>query len=220
MQKEAAASGLAVFDLDGTITYRDTLLPYLALAIRRRPGRALGLWALPLFLLRYAFNRDRGQLKGALIAAVLGGSHREEIGTLTGAFVADCRRRRLRAGALTAIARHRAAGDRLVLLSASPDLYVPALGAALGFDATVCTELVWRGETLDGHLAGPNRHGEEKRRVLATLRARYPGPVTAYGNAESDLAHLCAADAAVLVNARPAARRIASGLRIATGAWP
>ena len=220
MQKEATASGLAVFDLDGTITYRDTLLPYLALAIRRRPSRALGLWALPLFIVRYAFNGDRGQLKGALIAAVLGGSSRQEIESLTAAFVQDSRCRRLRAGALEAITRHRTAGDRLVLLSASPDLYVPALGAALGFDATVCTELVWRDETLDGHLAGPNRHGEEKRRVLDTLRRRYPGRVTAYGNAESDLAHLCAADSAVLVNARPAARRIATGLRIATGDWP
>ena len=90
------------------------LLPYLALAIRRRPSRALGLWALPLFIVRYAFNGDRGQLKGALIAAVLGGSSRQEIESLTAAFVQDSRCRRLRAGALEAITRHRTAGDRLV----------------------------------------------------------------------------------------------------------
>ena len=208
-----------MFDLDGTITYRDTLLPYLAQAIRRRPRRALGLWPVPFHLLRYALDRDRGRLKGALIAAVLGGSGRSEIEALTRAFV-ERARGRLRPGALEAIARHRDAGHRLVLLSASPDLYVPALGAALGFDETVCTELLWRGTRLDGHLAAANRRGEEKRRVVETLRARHPGPVSAYGNAASDLAHLRRVDSPLLVNGSPAARREAASLGIATGDWP
>ncbi len=209
-----------MFDLDGTITYRDTLLPYLAAAIGHRPRRALGLWRLPLLLLRYARNRDRGDLKGALIAAVLGGSGRAEIEALTRAFVDGSRRHRLRPGALEAIARHRARGDRLVLLSASPDLYVPALGEALGFDETVCTQLLWRGATLDGRLAGANRRGEEKRRVLEALRVRHPGPVSAYGNAASDLAHLRTVDAPLLVNGSATARREAARLGIATGDWP
>jgi phosphatidylglycerophosphatase C len=215
-----AAPGLAVFDLDGTITYRDTLVAYLGLAISRRPRRLWGLRCVPLLLWRYAFDRDRGALKGGLIAAVLGGSGRAEIGALTDAFVHTTRARRLRPGALAAIARHRERGDHLVLLSASPDLYVPALGAALGFDETVCTELVWTDGALDGRLAGPNRRGEEKRRVVAGLRERWPGPASAYGNAASDLAHLASVEAPLLVNASSAARRAAGELGIPTGDWP
>ena len=43
--------------------------------------------------------------------------------------------------ALAALQVHRAAGDHLVLLSASPDLYVPLIGRLLGFERTLCTEI-------------------------------------------------------------------------------
>ena len=38
---------IALFDLDGTLTWRDTLLPFMLGFLRRRPHRALRLWRLP-----------------------------------------------------------------------------------------------------------------------------------------------------------------------------
>ena len=35
---------VAVFDLDGTLTWHDTLMPFLASFLRRHPGRWFGLW--------------------------------------------------------------------------------------------------------------------------------------------------------------------------------
>jgi HAD superfamily phosphoserine phosphatase-like hydrolase len=114
---------------------------------------------------------------------------------------------------LAAIARHRAAGDRLVLLSASVDLYVPEIARRLGFDEAICTEVAWRDGRLDGALATANRRGAEKRRCIEALRARFPGvPFAAYGNARSDFEHLSAVEEPVLVNA--AARLRAEGQRI------
>src|SRR6202042_1225072 len=103
--------------------------------------------------------------------------------------------RRFRPVGLAVLEAHRAAGDRLVLMSASPDLYVPKIGQLLGFERIVCTEIEWQGERLDGRLASPNRRGEEKARCLESLRGEYPGlPVIAYGNSSSDLDHMRAAD--------------------------
>jgi hypothetical protein len=111
-----------------------------------------------------------------------------------------------RPSALAAVEAHRAAGGHLILLSASPDLYVPRIGQLLGFERTLCTEVQWRHvaaeeDRLDGALRTPNRRGEEKSRCLAWLRTEYPNlPVVAYGNSQSDIPHLREADRAVLVN--------------------
>ena len=123
----AGARGLAVFDLDGTITYLDTLLPYLWLACAARPARWLGLWRVPALALAYLVSRDRGRLKGGVIAALLGGASRAQTDALAAALIARLSAGGLRPGALAAIEAHRLRGDRLVLLSASTDLYVAAI---------------------------------------------------------------------------------------------
>ncbi len=107
-----------------------------------------------------------------------------------------------------------------MLLSASPDLYVPRIGRLLGFERTLCTELVWRGDRLDGALKTPNRRGEEKLRCLESLRGQYPGsPIVAYGNSASDLIHMRRADRAVLVDGSAAARRRATAAGIPVADW-
>jgi len=201
-----------VFDLDGTLVRGDTLRAYVFGYLVRRP------WRLPLLLavipatLRFLARRDHGALKAAFIRATLGGQTRTALAAWTARFVARVVRRGLFRDARARLERHRRYGDVLVLLSASPDLYVPAIGAALGFTQVVCTGLKWEGERLDGHLTTPNRRGEEKVRCLEQLKAEHPRQqFAAYGNAASDLPHLRMADRPLLVNgsrrARAAARR-------------
>ena len=77
---------------------------------------------------------------------------------------------------------------RLVLMSASPDLYVPEIGRRLGFAETICTGVRWNGDRFDGALTTPNRQGAEKARCFTALRARYPGvPTVAYANSAQRL---------------------------------
>jgi len=210
---------IAVFDLDGTLTRRDTLWPYLRGWVRRHP-RA-GFWpATAAAAARFPFDRDRGRLKSDLIRAAMGRAARAEVAAWTADYVAGLGDDELCPGALQQLARHATAGDRLVLLSASVDFYVPDIGRRFGFHETICTEVAWSGEQLDGALASANRRGDEKRRCVEAVRARYPGlPLTAYGNAESDFPHFEAADEAVLVNARPALRRKAESRGFRTAEW-
>jgi phosphatidylglycerophosphatase C len=218
---------VAVFDLDGTLTWHDTLLPFLVGYALQHPSRLLRLWRLPAVFIRYlTAHRDRGLLKARLISAVMGGDSRSRVDAWAEAFVASLKRRRaFRPLALAALEAHRAAGDRLVLLSASPDLYVPRIGALLGFERTLCTELEWRSmpsseDRLDGALRSANRRGEEKSRCLAWLRTQYCGlPVVAYGNSQSDLPHLRQADRALLVNGSAKARRSAAATGIPVAEW-
>ena len=213
---------VAVFDLDGTLTWSDTLVLFLASYLRRHPWRLIRLWRLPFSLLDFLLqNRDRGKLKSSVIRTVMGGASRADVDSCADAFVHDLQpRRRFRPAGLAVLEAHRAAGDRLVLLSASPDLYVPAIGRLLGVERSLCTEIQWQGDRLDGALRSPNRRGEEKLRCLDWLRTQYPGlPVVAYGNSASDLDHMRKADRALLVNGNAAARALAAQSGIPTADW-
>jgi phosphatidylglycerophosphatase C len=209
-----------VFDLDGTLTHHDTLLPYLAAALAAQPARAWRLGVVPFALVCFALDRDRGRLKSRLIRALLGGCSRAEVDSLTMRYLDGHWPRLFRREALAELERHRAAGEYLVLLSASTDCYVTAIGRRLRVDEVICTELKWVGERLDGALVTPNRRGEEKSRCIARLReAHAAARFAAYGNSRSDLDHLSQVESGVLVNGSAAARRAARKLGLRTAHW-
>ncbi|MGH8135371.1 MAG: HAD family hydrolase [Steroidobacteraceae bacterium] len=211
---------IAVFDLDGTITRRDTFMPYLRGWLRRHPRRG---WTLTMVaaLWRYVIGgRDRGRLKSELIIGLMSGASQAEVAEWSREFVAGLDGRMLCPGGLEAIERHRHAGDWLVLLSASVDLYVPRIGARFGFDETICTGIAWCDGHLDGALTTPNQRGSEKLRCIESLRTRFPGtPIAAYGNSGSDLEHLRAVERPVLVNGSQGARRAAAQSGIPVADW-
>ncbi|MDE2337971.1 MAG: HAD-IB family phosphatase [Gammaproteobacteria bacterium] len=211
---------LAIFDLDGTITRHDTLAPYVLGFLLRHPWRiprALGV--LPA-LLGFALGLcGRGPLKSALMRSALGGVHRSQLDAWSEQFVTRLLAQGTFAAARARIAEHAQAGDRLVLMSASPDLYVPVIGRALGFEEVICTGVRWRAERLDGRLSTPNRQGEEKVHCLRALRARLPGPASAYGNSSADLAHLVQVEHGVLVNGSARARRAAARAGLTCERW-
>jgi phosphatidylglycerophosphatase C len=220
-KKAESVPWVALFDLDGTITWHDTLLPFLMGYIKRRPRKLMQLWRLAPALQAYVRVGDRGDLKSRLIRMVMENEPRARIDAWADEFVGSMRARGLlRSAALGVLEAHRAMSDHPVLLSASPDLYVPRIGRMLGFEFTVCTEVRWREDRLDGRLKTANRYGEEKSRCLEQVRARYPGlPIIAYGNSLSDVDHLQRAERALLVNGSAGARRAAQRLNIPVSDW-
>ena len=216
MSTADSAVELVVFDLDGTITRRDTLLPYALGYALRHPWRLPRLLVMLPALLAYACRLiDRGILKSWLVRATLGGLSRTQIDAWTTRFLARLLARGLYVEALRAIAAARVRRATLVLLSASPDLYVPGIGARLGFARTLCTGLRWRPDgRLDGHLTTANRRGEEKACCVAALLAELrPARSSAYGNSPADLAHLALVGAGIYVNGRHS-RALPASVRI------
>jgi phosphatidylglycerophosphatase C len=211
---------IAVFDLDGTITRRDTLFPLVLHELARRPLHLLRLLAVLPAVVRFVFDRDRGLLKQALLRHTLRGMRRAEIEVAAREFVSESLARRCFRDALAAIRRHKDAGHFLVLMSASVDFYVPEFGRALGFDHVISTGVAWNGDRLDGTLTTPNRRGDEKARCLRELSAtREDSDIFAYGNSSSDLPHLSIARHGVLVNGTTAARRAAAALGVTVTEW-
>jgi phosphatidylglycerophosphatase C len=216
----ATAAVLAIFDLDGTLTRRDTLLPYLVGFLAPRPARWLRLLSVVAAVASFAVGRsDRDRCKEHIVRACLGGANRDELGQHTQRFVTRLLERGMHSRALAVLEAHRAGGARLVLLSASADLYVREIATRLGFHECICTELSWDGQRLIGTFASANRRGEEKSVVVRAIRARTSGSIAAYGNASSDLPHLELTDYPLLVNGSAGARALALARGIPCELW-
>lgn len=212
---------IACFDLDGTITHRDTLFPLVLRILARRPLRLLRLLGVAPAALRFLFDHDRGALKQALLRRTLRGMSQDELRMVSTAFVRDTIANRCFADALATIRRHKDAGHYLVLMSASVDFYVPEFGRQLGFDHVISTGVRFDDGVLEGSLTTANRRGEEKARCFLELVAARDNDshTFAYGNSDSDLPHLRLARHGVLVNGSLAARRAAAVLGVTAVDW-
>lgn len=201
--QQQGADVLVVFDLDGTITRHDSLMPLVFGFLWRHPWRLPRLLGVLPTTVRYLAGRaDRGELKGSLLHAALGGVPRAQLQQWVQIYLRRLLSRGLFAEALQRIAGHRASGHHLVLMSASTDFYVPQIAAALGFAETLCTQVRWHADDrFDGRLSSANYRGLEKVKQLERLqRQRQPGATIAYGNSRADLPHMLLASEAWYVN--------------------
>lgn len=196
---------VAAFDVDGTLTVRDCVGPFLA-GLRGR--RAMLSATFDRQVARGVLARERDALKELLVGRIAHGLGAEE---LDAAGRRTCDRMLdgwLRPDTVVRLRRHQEAGDRVVLVSASFGSYLHHFGAALGVDAVLCTELEIGADGLcTGRFAGPNCRGPEK---LARLRqwAQIEGfegdrwLSDAYGDSTGDREMLAAAQRAHWVGKR------------------
>ena len=155
MTAPASRSAIAVFDLDGTITRGDTFAAFLLHMLGKDPLRLCACLRLPYQFAMLKLGRlSNDALKTSALTAVLKGKTRAALQTDTARFVQRCIRRSINPAAIARIDWHRTRNHRLVLASASIDLYVPSIATHLGFDETVCTRLAWAGGEGGGEVAG------------------------------------------------------------------
>jgi len=180
---------VAAFDVDGTLTVRDTVVPFLtAVAGRRRVGAALG-WA----ALRSPGDRDR--MKAGLVRRTLAGVDAQRLATIGAEVAASVVEHRLRPVVLGRLRWHLDAGHTVVLVSASLRPYLDPLAAALGVAHVLCTELVVDADgRCTGALLGPNCRGVHKVERLREWASPQDRIVAAYGDARSDGPMLTMAD--------------------------
>jgi phosphatidylglycerophosphatase C len=191
--------GVAAFDLDGTLTRRDTLLPFLqrlcgTTAVMRAlapewsamPAAALG-------------TIDRDATKARVLARLLAGWVATDVVDAAEDYAETVVTARLRADTVARVTWHRSQGHRLVIVSASPELYVGPVAAALGFEAALATRLEVVDGRLTGRLVGANVRGAEKVRRLKEHFGDGPMTLWAYGDSSGDRELLAAADHATRV---------------------
>jgi phosphatidylglycerophosphatase C len=178
---------LAAFDFDGTLTRRDTLVPFLATIA----GRATLLRALtaesPRLALAAVGRGDRDVVKERVLTRVLAGRSYADVEAAGRVFGAKLIRSAITSAGRDRIAWHLREGHEVVIVSASLDVYLDVVARSLGVAHLLCTGLVAdeRGRCT-GQLRGANCRGAEK---VARLRALFGDDdveLWAYGNSRGD----------------------------------
>ena len=192
-----------MFDFDGTLVPRDSLLPFLRRVCGTRAvARAVALEA-PRLARVATGGGDRELVKARLFGRLLAGRSLADLEPVVREYAKHVTARRVRSDLRARVEWHRAEGHTLVIVSASPELYLVPIGRLLGFDVVLGTRLeVDADGRLTGRLDGQNVHGAEK---VARLNAHLgDGPVRlwAYGNSAGDRELLARADVATRITRR------------------
>lgn len=190
---------VAAFDFDGTLSRRDTLIPFLAqFAGRARFARVcaqLGISGAR----RDVDLRDRDGMKERVLEGVVAGRSEDELWSRAHLYSRDLLVNQLRPEVLRRLDQHRDAGHEVVFVSASLVHYLEPLGRELGVDGVIAVELEAVDGTLTGRLARPNVRADQKSARLREWLGRDGGrggdvELWAYGNSSGDHALLAMAD--------------------------
>lgn len=184
---------LSVFDFDGTLTYRDSFVPFLRFAFGNRVFvRRMLRMAGP--SLAYLCRRiDRDDLKARLIATFLTDVPVDVLEERALAYQNRFWETLMRPHALTAVADQVSSGSTVTICSASPSLLLRPFAEKLGVHL-IATELEVVDGVLTGRIVGRNCRRDEK---VCRLERHY-GPLTQYslrawGDSRGDTELLAAA---------------------------
>jgi len=189
---------VAAFDFDGTLTHHDTLVPFLMRVRGRAPVARAIATASPILLRTAAGRESRQRAKEALLIRTLRGWWLDELRPIAADYAREVVEKHLRPDRLARLRWHQSQGHEVVLVSASPELYVGAVGELLGCAATLASRLeVDRRGRLTGRLFGANVRGPEKERLLREWLGAAPAHLWAYGDSDGDAEMLAMADTGV-----------------------
>jgi HAD superfamily hydrolase (TIGR01490 family) len=189
---------VAVFDFDGTITDRDATIAFCFAVVP--PARlVMGLARRAPLLAGYVLGLvARERAKESLLTAFFRGVERSRLREAAADWAARDLPDLVRPAAMARVRWHQAHGHRVVLCSASLDLFLEPWARSTGIHDVLATRLETIDGRLTGRLEGRNCYGEEK---LARLR-RLVGDLAdvdlyAYGDSRGDRELLAAARHAV-----------------------
>lgn len=201
---DAAGRPVAAFDFDGTLTTRDTLVPFLVEARGRAAlARLVVRAALPGAVAAIGASRGvgasgrvaatggvaaRDRAKEALLERALGGLPEADACAAARRTALGVAARLWRPAVVEQLCGHLQDGHRVLVVSASFEAWVAPAVAALGVHEVLASRWEVDGRTgrLTGRLDGPNVRGPRK----ATLVQEHLGPGAsldhAYGNSTGD----------------------------------
>lgn len=178
----------AFFDFDGTLTRRDTLLPFLKFISGRKTfyiKMAALLPVLAAFALRIIPNDVAKQI---VLKAFIRGMPLPDLYLLGKRFSRDILPGLLRPQGMERLAWHQAQGHDCIIVSASLDIYLLDWSRNNGFSAAITSQLAEEGGVATGLLLGKNCYGEEKMvRMKEWIHKHSPAFTFAYGDTKGDL---------------------------------
>lgn len=189
---------LHLCDFDGTLTRGDSLLRFLLFAVPL-PHLLAGSFISALKFLGLIFSGkwSNEAAKAAVLSTFFKGKSVAEMKALGEEFCQKKIRTMLRAELLERLRKALQNDETVVIVSASPDVWLRPFCAEEGFDL-LCTELEFDSGQFRGNFATPNCNGAEKaRRILAAYDLDSFEKIIAYGNSKGDAAMFALADEVV-----------------------
>jgi len=179
---------VAVFDFDGTITKKDSLLPFLVSQFGWAQVLVKAAPLTPLFFSFFLGLASRKQVKEALFTTFFKDELFEIFQKRCQKYAKTVLPRLVRSEATEKISWHLKQKHILVLASASIESYLIPWALAHGFSHVLASLLEVNGEGfLTGKIFGENCRGQEKvRRLAALFPKRETIEVYAYGDSSGD----------------------------------
>ena len=214
---------LHLFDLDRTITRLPTYTPFLIhAAIRLAPWRLLLIPLLIPYFAGYGLKWiDRKALKQVMQGLMLGRRvDAIRLARVTASFAKATVEGNSYVAAKRVIADATAAGEQVVIATASHRFYVEPIAVALGVTHVIATGSVWEGDRLTPEIPGENCYGPAKLAMVERWFAesdldRDRVHVRFYSDHVSDLPTFDWADAPIAVHPSPKLRAVAEARK-----WP
>jgi HAD superfamily hydrolase (TIGR01490 family) len=180
--------GLVFVDFDGTLTTRDTTLPFGFFLARRRPRRYARMvhliWLIMRLKLRTFSNHT---FKEKVCGLLLKGESEVEIGTISEEFARHYVAKSLNGSVAEAMRAHQMNGDDVYLVSSNFAVLLRPLQRAWSLSGVIATDPEVRSGRFTGRLCGQACDGPEKlSRVVARFGRERVREATAYGDRRSD----------------------------------
>jgi len=192
--------GLALFDFDGTLTTRDSLLEFIKYSCGSlRYYLVMALFS-PAIFYHTMIRKDGESAKRLVLSSLFKGRHQEELQRLGVSFVKDVIPGILNPITFSALKDYQQRGYRVVVISASASIWLKPWTDSMDVEL-LCTEFEFVKGKFAGRFATPNCNDDEKvTRIKKHLNLLDYSPIYAYGNSKGDLPMLELADYAFMNN--------------------
>lgn len=179
---------VAAFDFDGTLTYRDTLLPFICFCKGLLNTAVYALKTAPGVACFTAGIKTRQQVKEQMLTYAFRGELYTKLMEKGNQFAQLEIPKRLNPKALNKLIWHQKEGHHCVLLSATLDAYLLPWSKIMGFDSLLCSKMeADRTGIVTGKLSGCNCWGPEKVARLEKLQGPKENYILyAYGDSQGD----------------------------------
>lgn len=192
--KAKAKPSLALFDFDGTITTKDSLIDFIQYAVGK-PRYYFGLVVLSPVLVAFVLKlMPNHQAKEKMLGYFFGGWSHDELTKLGQSYALERIDLIVRPKAIQKIQWHQQQGHKVVMVSASMQIWLQKWCDKHDIEL-ICTRLAHHNGKLTGKFDGPNCHGQEKiNRIRAQFILSDYERVYAYGDSSGDTQMLAIAD--------------------------
>jgi HAD superfamily phosphoserine phosphatase-like hydrolase len=190
-----SAPRIAVFDFDGTLYSKDSLLDFCLYYYKKKPWRIWFLGVQAIYWVGWKLNFINTTRFKARFIGFIQGDSREEVNKLSADFWSH--NRRFNGPVIQALKRCQTQGFILVVASASPDVFITPACSALKIQHLVATSLHF---SSGSYQMGENCRGSQK---LDRVRALFPtGSIEeVYSDNSDDLPLLNAANRGYIIKA-------------------